>query len=104
MHARSRGLTPPVGVGGLITLALGSEVGSLVGPRYRHLRNGEMMPPCGSQGYSTGSPSNWCPFTVSFLGEGSLTRIDYRKRIGTLILTALLEDLVHLVVPSHPVP
>ena len=27
------------------------------------------------------------------LGEGSLTKIDYRKK-GTLILTSLLEDLV----------
>ena len=30
------------------------------------------------------------PFTVSFLGEGSPTKIDYRKK-GTLILTALLD-------------
>ena len=28
-----------------------------------------------------------------FLGEGSPTKIDYRKK-GTLILTSLLEDLV----------
>ena len=28
-----------------------------------------------------------------FLGEGSLTKVDYRKT-GTLILTSLLEDLV----------
>ena len=38
-------------------------------------------------------------FTVSFLilfgWEGSPTKIDYRKK-GTLILTTLLEDLVHL--------
>ena len=32
-------------------------------------------------------------FTVSFLGEGSPTKVDYRKK-GTLILTSLLEDLV----------
>ena len=32
-------------------------------------------------------------FTVSFLEEGSPTKIDYRKK-GTLILTSLLEDLV----------
>ena len=32
-----------------------------------------------------------CPFTL-FLGEGSPTKIEYRKR-GTLILTSLLEDL-----------
>ena len=29
----------------------------------------------------------------TFLGEGSPTKIDYRKK-GTLILTSLLEDLV----------
>ena len=28
-----------------------------------------------------------------FLGEGSPTKIDYRKKSGTLILTSLLEDL-----------
>ena len=33
------------------------------------------------------------PFNVSFLREGSLTKIDYRKK-GTLILSSLLEDLV----------
>ena len=32
-------------------------------------------------------------FTVSFLGEGSPTQIDYRAK-ATLILTSLLEDLV----------
>ena len=31
--------------------------------------------------------------SYSFLGEGSPTKIDYRKK-GTLILTSLLEDLV----------
>ena len=30
------------------------------------------------------------------LGEGSPTKIDYRKKSGTLILTSLLEDLVVL--------
>ena len=29
-----------------------------------------------------------------FLGEGSPTKIDYRKKVGTLILTSLLEDLL----------
>ena len=38
-------------------------------------------------------PSARCPFTVSFFGEGSPTKIDYRKK-GTLILTSLLEHLV----------
>ena len=33
------------------------------------------------------------PFLTPFLGEGSPTKIDYRKRNGTLILTSLLEDL-----------
>ena len=31
-------------------------------------------------------------FTVSFLGESSPTKVDYRKK-GTLFLTSLLEDL-----------
>ena len=35
------------------------------------------------------------PFCL-FFGEGSRTRIDYRKQIGTLILTSLLEDLEEL--------
>ena len=38
-------------------------------------------------------PPARCPFTVSFLGEGSPTTIDYRKK-GTLILNSPLEDLV----------
>ena len=42
---------------------------------------------------SSRSPSNWCPFTVSFFWEGSPTKIDYRQK-GTLSLTSLLEDLV----------
>ena len=33
------------------------------------------------------------PFFSPFLGEGSHTKIDYRKK-GTLVLTSLLEDLV----------
>ena len=28
-----------------------------------------------------------------FFGEGSPTKIDYRKKVGTLLLTSLLEDL-----------
>ena len=32
------------------------------------------------------------PFLTLFLGEGSPTQMDYRKK-GTLILTSLLEDL-----------
>ena len=39
-----------------------------------------------------------------FLGEGSPTKIDYRKK-GTLILTSLLEDLdqsLNLLVASSP--
>ena len=31
---------------------------------------------------------------ISCLGEGSPTKMDYRKKRGTLILTSLLEDLV----------
>ena len=41
--------------------------------------------------WSRGTPAR-CPFTVYFLGEGSPTKIDYRKK-GTLILTSLLADL-----------
>ena len=32
-----------------------------------------------------------------FLGEGSPTKIDYRKK-GTLMLTFLLEDLVYVII------
>ena len=32
----------------------------------------------------------------TFLGEGSPTKIDYRKKVGTLIRTSLLEDLVSI--------
>ena len=38
-------------------------------------------------------PPARCPFTVAFLGEGCPTKIDYRKKVGTLILASLLEDL-----------
>ena len=38
----------------------------------------------------------------TFFGEGSPTKIDVLKRVGTLILSSLLEDLV-FVVPIHPV-
>ena len=45
-------------------------------------------------GIRLGPPAR-CPFTVSFLREGSPTKIDYRKK-GTFILSSLLEDLVEL--------
>ena len=32
------------------------------------------------------------PFRLFFGWEGSPTKIDYRKKVGTLILTSLLED------------
>ena len=41
--------------------------------------------------YSLGPPAR-CPFTVSFLGEGS-PKIDHRKK-GTVIVTSLLDDLI----------
>ena len=41
--------------------------------------------------FSTRSPSS---ALLPFLGEGSPTKIDYRKK-GTLILASLLEDLVY---------
>ena len=34
---------------------------------------------------------------MSFLGEGSATKIDNGEKVGTLIPTSLLEDLVHRV-------
>ena len=41
------------------------------------------------------SPPSRCPFTVSVLGKGSPTNIDYRKKSWyQIILTSLLEDLV----------
>ena len=40
----------------------------------------------------TGCGSNRLGPLFPFLGEGSPTKIDYRKK-GTLILTSLLEDL-----------
>ena len=33
------------------------------------------------------------PFYRFFFGEGSPTKIDYGKKVGTLILASLLEDL-----------
>ena len=41
-------------------------------------------------------PPTRCPFLPIFFGEGSPTKIDYRNKSGTLILTSLLEDLVLL--------
>ena len=35
------------------------------------------------------------PFLTLFMGEGSPTKIDYRKK-GALILTSLLQDLANL--------
>ena len=40
----------------------------------------------------TRSPCQVPFFTVSLLGKGSPTKIEYRRK-GTLILTSLLEDL-----------
>ena len=51
------------------------------------------------------SPSNWCPLTVSFSRGGQApTKIDYRKKVGTLILPSPLEDLdtpSNVLVSSH---
>ena len=47
----------------------------------------------GDTGDHTLGPPARCPFTVSFLGEDSPTKIVYRKK-GSLILASLLEDLV----------
>ena len=33
------------------------------------------------------------PFLTPFLGEGSPTKIDQKGKVGSLILTSLLEDL-----------
>ena len=38
------------------------------------------------------SSANYCPFCC---GEGSPTKIDILKKVGTLILTSLLEDLAY---------
>ena len=35
------------------------------------------------------------------LGEGSPTKIDYSNKVGTLILTSLLDDLVEVPPPPH---
>ena len=40
------------------------------------------------------------PFLAPFLGEGSPTQIDCRKKVGTLLLTSLLEDLVEVRIPE----
>ena len=47
----------------------------------------------------TRSPSDWCPTSHPFLfgWEGSPSKIDDRKKMGTLILTSLLEDLEEIV-------
>ena len=52
---------------------------------------------CGAWGCSTRCPSSALLFFLLLLflfGEGSPTKIDYRNKSGTLILTSLLEDLV----------
>ena len=42
----------------------------------------------------TRSPGNWCQLFYPFFGwEGSPTKIDKTEKVGTLILTSLLEDL-----------
>ena len=46
----------------------------------------------GSRGFLSSPGLRTVPFSP-FLGEGSPTKIDYRK-VGTLIPTSLLEDLV----------
>ena len=38
--------------------------------------------------------------TLCWLGESSSTKIDYRKKVGTRILTSLLEDLVQVAPPT----
>ena len=50
-------------------------------------------PRLASEGYPWLGPPGSCPFTVSFLGKGSPTKIDYKQK-GTLVLwSSLLEDL-----------
>ena len=44
---------------------------------------------------SRSSSSALLPFFF-FSGEGSPTKVDYRRKSGTLILTSLLEDLVYV--------
>ena len=49
----------------------------------------------GRKGFVSRSPSDRCPFTVSFLGGGFRyqNRRPKKKATGTLVLTSLLEDL-----------
>ena len=49
-------------------------------------------PTCHVFVWQLGPPAR-CPFTVSFFGEASPTKIDFKKKVGTLIPTSLLEDL-----------
>ena len=37
-------------------------------------------------------PFTFSAFTVSLFGEGSPTKIDYRKKVGTRILSSLLDE------------
>ena len=59
---------------------------------------------CGGVGCGVGvgrggaGPPARCPFTVSFL----VGRVDYRKKVGTLILTSLLEDLALIYFKWNP--
>ena len=48
-------------------------------------------------------PPARCPFLTPFLGEGSPTRIDHRKKQGSLIQTSLLEDLEWLTTTTFTV-
>ena len=46
-------------------------------------------------------PPPRCFFISNFLGwEGSPTKIDVQKKVGTLILTSLLEDLILFTSPG----
>ena len=55
-----------------------------------HLKTKRRANPGLSRTFYLGPPV--VPFLTPFLGEGSPTKMDYRKN-GTLILTSLLEDL-----------
>ena len=44
------------------------------------------------------------PFLTPFLGEGSTTKIDYRKKTGAFILSSLLEELAKQVVKPRVKP
>ena len=49
------------------------------------MKAGFLQCPSGSMRTAqTTSPSNWCPFSPFFGGEGSPTRIDYRKKLVPL--------------------